>query len=112
MTITFLRGCSNEAYHSAVGMGKIIPTHVVLYCFLGGRVLICASKERSFNLYQLQQSVLRIFENQSYLASNSRASFRKSLAILLVFLNLNPECRKTEVGVTPDCFREEKYWDF
>ena len=27
MTITFLHCCSNEADHSAVGVGKIIPTH-------------------------------------------------------------------------------------
>ena len=30
VTITFLHGCSNEADHSAVGVGKVIPTHSIV----------------------------------------------------------------------------------
>ena len=30
MTITFLHGCSNEADHSAVAVGKISPTHSIV----------------------------------------------------------------------------------
>ena len=30
VTITFLHGCSNEADHSAVGVGKISPTHSIV----------------------------------------------------------------------------------
>ena len=30
MTITLLHGCSNKAEHSAVGVGKVIPTHSIV----------------------------------------------------------------------------------
>ncbi len=30
VTITFLHGCSNEADHSAVGVGKSFPTHACI----------------------------------------------------------------------------------
>ena len=30
LIITFIHGCSNEADHSAVGVGKISPTHSIV----------------------------------------------------------------------------------